>query len=95
VLCRWTGSGEGRIRGLDRGTKRPGDQLRWLTFRTSTSASLHGSDRVDRVKMEDVQVERGSEDLAAGRSRTAVTCVERRGTRMEYATHERVWWFGP
>jgi hypothetical protein len=24
-----------------------------------------------------------------------VTRVERRGTRMEYATHERVWWFGP
>jgi hypothetical protein len=44
--------------------------------------------------MEDVQVERGSEDLAAGRSRTAVTRVERRGTRMEYATRERVWWFG-
>jgi hypothetical protein len=30
-----------------------------------------------------------------GRSRTAVTRVERRGTRMEYATRERVWWFGP
>jgi hypothetical protein len=39
--------------------------------------------------MEDVQVERGSEDLAAGRSRMAVTRVERRGTRMEYATRER------
>jgi hypothetical protein len=42
-----------------------------------------------------VQVERGSEDLAVGRSRTAVTRVERRGARMEYAIHERVWWFGP
>jgi hypothetical protein len=37
----------------------------------------------------------GLEDLAAGQSRTAVTRVERRGTRMEYATRERVWWFGP
>jgi hypothetical protein len=45
--------------------------------------------RVDRVKTEDVQVERGSEDLAAGRSRMAVTRVERWGTRMEYATRER------
>jgi hypothetical protein len=25
VSCRWTGSGEGRTRGLDRGTQRPGD----------------------------------------------------------------------
>jgi hypothetical protein len=41
-----------------------------------------------------MQVERGSEDLAADRSRMAVTRVEA-GTRMEYATHERVWWFGP
>jgi hypothetical protein len=39
--------------------------------------------------MEDVQVERGSED-AADRSRTAVTRVERRGMRMEYAIRERV-----
>jgi hypothetical protein len=31
----------------------------------------------------------------AGRSRTAVTRVEWRGTRMEYATREQVWWFGP
>nr|AWA45061.1 hypothetical protein SS31J13_000013 [Saccharum spontaneum] len=31
----------------------------------------------------------------AGRSRTAVTRVERRETRTEYATCERVWWFGP
>jgi hypothetical protein len=31
----------------------------------------------------------------AGQSRTAVTRVEQRGTRMEYATRERVWWFGP
>jgi hypothetical protein len=45
--------------------------------------------------MEDVQVERGSEDLAVGRSRTVVTGVERPGTCMEYATRERVWWFGP
>ena len=29
------------------------------------------------------------EDLADGRSRTAVTHVEWRGTRMEYATHGR------
>jgi hypothetical protein len=64
VPCRWTGSGEGRMWGLDRGTRRPGDQPRWLTSETSTSASVHVSDRVDRVKTEDVQVERGSEDLA-------------------------------
>jgi hypothetical protein len=31
----------------------------------------------------------------AGRSRTAVKRVKRRGTRTEYATRERVWWFGP
>jgi hypothetical protein len=80
---------------LDRGTRRPGDQPRRPTSGTSTSASVHGSDHVDRVKTEDVQVERGSEDLAAGWSRTAVTRVERRGTHMEYATRERVWWFGP
>jgi hypothetical protein len=41
----------------------PGDQLRWLISRTSTSASVHGSDRVDRVKMVDVRVERGSRGL--------------------------------
>jgi hypothetical protein len=29
------------------------------------------------------------EDLAAGRSRMAMTCVEERGTRMEYATRKR------
>jgi hypothetical protein len=45
--------------------------------------------------MEDVQVERGSEDLVVGRSRTAVTRVERQGTCIEYATSERVRWFGP
>jgi hypothetical protein len=43
----------------------------------------------------DVQVERGSEDLAVGLSRTAVTRVDRRETRMEYTTREWVWWFGP
>jgi hypothetical protein len=75
--------------------RKPGDQPRWLTYGTSTSVSVHGSDQVDRVKMEDVQVERGSKDLAAGRSRMAMTCVERRGTRIEYATRERVWWFRP
>jgi hypothetical protein len=66
----------------------PGDQPRWLASGTSIGASVHGSDRIDRVKTEDVQVERGSEDLAVGRSRTAVTRVERRGTRMEYVTRE-------
>jgi hypothetical protein len=80
---------------LDRGIRRQGDQPRWLTFGTSTSASVHESDRVDRVKTEDVQVERSSEDLVPGRSRTTVTRVERRGARIEYATHERVWWFEP
>jgi hypothetical protein len=65
-----------------------------MTSGTSTSASVYRTDRVDRVKTEDVQVERGSEDLAADRSRMAVTRVERRDTRTEYATCERVWWFG-
>jgi hypothetical protein len=31
---------------LDRGTRRPGDQPRWLISGTSTSASVHESDRV-------------------------------------------------
>jgi hypothetical protein len=44
---------------LDRGTRRPDDQPRWLTYGTSTSASVHGSDRVDRVKTADVRVEQG------------------------------------
>jgi hypothetical protein len=40
--------------------------------------------------MADMRVERGAqEDLAASRSKTAVTRVERRGTRMEYATRGR------
>jgi hypothetical protein len=60
-----------------------GDQSRWLTSEISTSASVDETDSVDRVKTEDVQVERGSEDLVAGRSRTAVTCVEWQGMRME------------
>jgi hypothetical protein len=30
----------------------------------------------------------------AGRSRTVVTRVERQEMRMEYASRERVWWFG-
>jgi hypothetical protein len=68
-------------------------EARWpatvLTFGTSTRATVHMSDRVDRVKMVNVRVERGLEDLAADRSRTAVTRVEWRGTRMEYATHGR------
>jgi hypothetical protein len=41
-----------------------------------------------------MQVEWGLEDLAVGWSRMAVTHVEKRGTRKEYATRERVWWFG-
>jgi hypothetical protein len=48
---------------LDRGTRRPGDRPRWLTSGTSTGASVHGSDRVDRVKTADVRVERGSGGL--------------------------------
>ena len=45
------------------------------------------SDGVDRVKMADAQVERAArEDLAAGRSRTAVTRVGVRGTRTRYTT---------
>jgi hypothetical protein len=35
---------------LDRETRRPGDQLWWLTLGTSISASVHGGDRVDQVK---------------------------------------------
>ena len=35
------------------------------------------------------ELSRAQEDLADGRSRTAVTRVERRGTRMEYATRGR------
>jgi hypothetical protein len=62
--------------------QRPGDQPRWLTSGTSISTSVHGSDHVDRVKTEDVQVERGSEDLVTGRSRTVVTHVKQRGTHM-------------
>jgi len=38
----------------------PRDQeARWMTSRTSTSASVYGSDRVDGVKMTDMQVKRG------------------------------------
>jgi hypothetical protein len=48
---------------LDRGNRRPGDQPRWLTYGTSTSASVHRSDRVDRVKTVDVRVERSSGGL--------------------------------
>jgi hypothetical protein len=62
---------------LDRETRRPGDQPRRLTSGTSTSASVHGSDGVDRVKTVDV---RGRTRLRrtwrVGRSRTAVTRVE-------------------
>jgi hypothetical protein len=80
---------------LDRETRSPDDQPRWLTSETLISASVQGSDHIDRVKTEDVQVERGSEDLAVGRSRMAVTRVQRGGTCIEYATRERVWWFVP
>jgi hypothetical protein len=45
--------------------------------------------------MEDMQVERGLEDLVVGWSRTLVTRIERWQTHMEYATRERVWWFVP
>jgi hypothetical protein len=38
----------------------PSDQPRWLTFGTSTSASVHGSGHIDQVKTVDVRVERGS-----------------------------------
>jgi hypothetical protein len=40
--CRADGPGVVKGGGLNRGTWRPGDQLRWLTSRTSTSASVHG-----------------------------------------------------
>jgi hypothetical protein len=32
--CRWTGSGEGRTWGLDRGIRRPDDLPRWLRMKT-------------------------------------------------------------
>ena len=54
---------EGRMWGLDWGTRSPGDQPWWLTFGTSTSTSVHGSDRVDQVKTADMRVERGSGGL--------------------------------
>jgi len=65
----WTWSGEGWTWGLDWRTRRPGDQPWWLTSRTSTSASVHGSDRVDQVKTVDIRVEPGSGRLGglAGR----------------------------
>jgi hypothetical protein len=77
VPCRWTGSGEG--------------QTWWPAVVADTwdidKCKDTWSDRVDRVKMADVQVEQAAlEDLAAGRSRTAVTRVGVRGTRTRYAT---------
>jgi hypothetical protein len=74
---------------LDRETRRLGDQPRWLTSGTSTSASEHESDRVDRVKMTDVRVEQGLGELGARPVEDGGTCVELQGTRMEYATRER------
>jgi len=35
----------------------------WMTSRTSTSASVYGSDRVDQVKMTDMRVKQASGGL--------------------------------
>jgi hypothetical protein len=88
VPCRWTGSGEGRTSGLDRRTRRLGDQLWWLTSgdinkRKCTWEWLYWTSqddgRASRAK--------ALEDLVAGRSRMEVTSVKLWGTRIEYATH--------
>jgi hypothetical protein len=80
VPCWWTGSGEGRTWGLDRGIRRPGDQSWWLTSGTSTSASIHGSDRIDQVKTMDVRVERclgglGGQPIEDGGDTLKVLCL--------------------
>jgi hypothetical protein len=80
---------------LDRVTKRPGDQPQWLTSRTSISASIHGSDYIDRVKTADVRVERGSGGLGGRRVEDGGdTC---RVVRDAYGERylRAVWWFGP
>jgi hypothetical protein len=74
---------------LDRETRRLGDQPRWLTSGTLTSASVHGSDRVDESRWRTCESSGAQEDLADGWSRTAVTRVEWRGMRMEYVTRVR------
>jgi hypothetical protein len=71
---------------LDRETRRRGDQPWWLTSGTSTSASVYGSDRVDRVKTADVQVERGSEGLGGRPVKDGGDTCRVAGTRMEYVT---------
>jgi hypothetical protein len=61
VPCRWTESGEGRMWDLDRRTRRPGDQARWLTSRDIDKCKCTWwSDRVNRVKKAIERVERGS-----------------------------------
>jgi hypothetical protein len=55
---------------------------------TSTSASVHGGvTMLTESRRRSSESSRALVDLAAGRSRTAVTRVELWGTRMEYATH--------
>jgi hypothetical protein len=78
-------------------TKGPGgrgDQPWWLTSETSTTASVHGSDRVDRVKTADVRVERGSGGLSRRSIEDGGDTCRVAGTCMEYAT-AAVWGFGP
>jgi hypothetical protein len=95
VPCWWTGSGEGRTWGLDRGTRRPGGQPRWLTSGTSRSASVYGSDRVDRVKTADVQVERGSVGLSGRPVEDGGDTCRVAGDAYEVRYSRTVWWFGP
>jgi hypothetical protein len=80
---------------LDRGNRRPGDWPRWLTSGTSTSASVHGSDRVDRVKTANVRVEQGSGGLGGQPVEDGGdTC---RVSEDTYGVHysRAVLWFGP
>ena len=66
----------------------------WVTRRggshlgTSTSASVHeGVTVLTESRRRTCESSGAQEDLEAGRSRMAVTRIEWRGTRMEYATH--------
>jgi hypothetical protein len=79
---------------LDRGTRRPGDQPRWLTSATSASTSVHGSDRVDRVKTADVRVERGSGGLGGRPVEDGGDMCRVAGDAYGVRYSRAVWWFG-
>jgi hypothetical protein len=68
----------------------PGDQLRRLTSRTSTNASVHVSDYIDRVKTVDVRVEQSSGGLGGRSIEDGGDTRRVAGTYMEYATRERL-----